>query len=618
MSSGFLKPISQKILSAANTFKTFPTTIGSALAFTIVTIIRINLDWQQQLPYNFLFNCLHWSLGLGAVFSLAAITASRSRHEGEKAFRIANIVSVAVIALTFLLLYYLSANYDSYVGSGYANVSGIAAARVSAAIFISMIAFIVLAAYPKEQSDFARSLFMTQKAFFIALLYGGVLMAGTSAVAGAFQALIYKEMSYKVYQYLGAIVGFFAFAIFIGYFPDFSKDKTDQKREIAQRQPRFVEILFEYIMIPIMFALTVVLLAWSAMKIFSGNEVVFEQLASISTSFAIGGIWLHMMVSDAESGMAKFYKKAYPFAALLILAFEAWALILQLSKYGLKDVEYMFTLLWIVAVISLVLLLIVNKKAHKIIAVAICAAAAFSVLPFVGYNELPVTWQAARLENLLTSQGMLQNGKITPAASTPDQSVRENITDAVLYLAYASDAKLPEWFDKDLANSDIFKQKLGFNQTVDGIDNQPDKYTSTNLILKTGAINISGYQWAIYPQQMIGDSSKGMTAGITGEAGDYTITWMPEQTNQLPQITVKLGDEIILQKDMGEYIDGILAKYPPQLAYVNATLDDMSVKFETSKVSVMIVFFNVGVNTDTQQNTRNYSFGINGIYLKEK
>jgi hypothetical protein len=41
---------------AANAFKRFPASIGSALAFAVVTIIRIHLDWSfQELLWQHIF-----------------------------------------------------------------------------------------------------------------------------------------------------------------------------------------------------------------------------------------------------------------------------------------------------------------------------------------------------------------------------------------------------------------------------------------------------------------------------------------------------------------------------------------------------------------------------------
>jgi len=613
----FKKSITQILTGAAKAFRTFPASIASALGFAVVTMIRIQLDWPQQAPYNFLFNCLHWSFALGAVFSLAAITYARSRYEGGKAFKLANAAGAAVVAVTFALLYMFSASHTNIYDTTYVTVSGIAASRVSVSMLVSMIAFIIFASSPREQSDFERSLFMTQKAFFIAAIYSLVIMAGTSAVARAFQALIYQDMSYKVFQYIGTIVGFLSFTIFAGYFPDFTKGKTDEKREAAQKQPRFVEILFEFIMVPIMLALTVVLFLWVGRTLLSGQKVPFEEVAGISTTFAVFGIWLHVMVTRLESGLARFYKRFYPFAAMLILAFEAWALAVQLGKYGMKDTEYFFILLWVVAAAAAVLLIAVKSKAHIFIALITCALAVFSVLPLAGYNALPVASQVSRLEKLLVSQNMLQDGKLVPAAAEPDKSVRESITDAVNYLAYAQDAKLPAWFDKKLSEGDTFRKELGFDQTWPETE-YPGKgeYSGTYLNLPSGPMDVRGYRWVVN----INNEGKGDSAAtVKGNRGTYTIRWTMSQQNGMPSIRVELDGKVILEQSMKQYTDRIAAKYPPGTqTSETGTLDDMTLKLETPEADLLLVFTNVQINVDNQQDTITYYINLGQIYMNEK
>ena len=147
------------------------------------------------------------------------------------------------------------------------------------------------------------------------------------------------------------------------------------------------------------------------------------------------------MVTHHEAKLAKWYRRCYPIAALIILAFEAWALFVQLSRWGLKVTEYSFIMIWIIAVVSALLLLIFRAKSHPAIAGLFCAVAVFSVLPMVGYHALPVTSQVNRLESLLLSQGILIGDTLIPAATVPELSVRESITDAVNFLAYAESAK---------------------------------------------------------------------------------------------------------------------------------------------------------------------------------
>lgn len=617
--NAFTRSVAQAFTGAIKAFSTFPVSIGSALCFAVVTIIRIQLEWPQQEPYNFLFNCLHWSFALGAIFSLAAITAAQSRYNTKNAFLLANALGVIAVVATFIFLYYFGGQEPVITGARYDYVSAIAVARVIAVMLISILSFIVLASYPAEKSDFARSMFMTHKAFFISLFYGMVIMGGASGVAGAFQALLYNDMSEKVYMYIATLTGFLVYTMFVGYFPDFRKDQEDPKREIAQKQPRFIEILFVYILIPIILAMTVVLLAWAIKTILEGmGESSFIRLSGIASSYALVGLWLHIMVTHNESGWAKFYRRVYPIAALVILAFEAWALVVQLKSSGLKTAEYSFSLLLILAASAAILLLIYNAKAHLPIVAITCALAIFAVLPVAGYYSLPVRAQIDRLENILTSQNILKDGELVPAQVEPEKDVRIDITDAVEFIAYAEGVKLPVWFDQDLAQSDVFQEKLGFEKTWPDFEpSEPGGYMGTFLYLPSEPIAISDYDWAVNPQNIYGKGDGSVL--IKGNRGDYKIYWLDTSKAGIPALRIKLDDAVILDRDMNEYIDKISEKYPPgQNEPREASLEDMSMKIETAELSVLIVFNNAEINVDPQNDVINYWIGLNSIYIKEK
>lgn len=619
----FKRAVSQIQKGAVKSFQTFPAAIANALAFSLVTIVRIHLDWPEQESYNFLFNCLHWAFALGAILSLAAITAAKSRIGDKKSFMTANVVGVLAAASAFLLLYAFGGTDPEFTGIRYKTISIIAASRVGVLMLISFLTFIVMAGYPKDQSDFAHSYFMTHKAFFIAILYGIVIMSGTSAVAGAIRALLYREMSSKVYMYIGTISGFLAFTIFLGYFPDFSKGNVDEHRAVAQKQPKFVEVLFQYIMVPIVLAMTVVLLLWAGKTIVGGMRADFIRLSSIATSFAVSGIWLHIMVTHNETAIAKFYKKVYPVAVLFILAFEAWAFVLQLQKYGLKTTEYFFIVVWVAALFAAILLIIKKSKAHIGIVAVVCSLAAITVLPFVGYNALPVTAQINRLENLLNNEGMLEDDKLIPAAAEPDKNVRESITDAVSFLAGTNEAKLPSWFDRDLQNSNTFKSKMGFEQIWpqpdDFYQGSPGFYMSTSLYREQVAVDVSNYNWAVSFQEYYEKNQEG---GITvkGKRGMYDIYWTYTPPDNLPDLKIMLNSRTIIEDDLNTYIDKIIEKYPPgnMESSQKVPLDDMSIKFETPEVEVMLVLRDLSISLDTREDRINYWINPDALYIREK
>ena len=608
--------ISNDFKGALKSFRTFPASLGCALAFAIITAIRIQLDWPQQEPFNFLFNCLHWAFALGAIFSLAAITAAQSRFDTAKMNLTANLLGIAVAAATFLGLYFLGGT--ALTGSRYYVVSALAATRVSVAMFVCFTAFIILAGYPKDRSDFTSSFFMTHKAFFIALLYGAVILAGTMGVARAIQALLYHNMSSKVYMYIGTFVGFLSYSIFVGYFPNFRRGADDERREIAQKQPRFIEILLGYILIPIVLALTVVLLLWAGKTILSGMQVPFVRLSVISASYTIVGLWLYALVSRYESGLAKFYRRVYPIASMVILVFEAWAVINQLRTSGLKLTEYIFILIWVLAAIGVVLLFLLKSKAHQIIALVACGLAVFSVLPAIGYHVLPVKAQVNRLQTLLVGQGILNDGKLAPAATKPNQDVRAAITDAVDYLANSPDAKLPAWFNEGLDKNEVFQAKLGFEKTWVQDKNaypEPGGYLGTYLTLPNAAVNISGYSWAVNLQDEFGKGQGQAT--VKGTRGTYQIYWTASNGG-IPSLQIFLDDRLILDKDLKSYIGDISKKYPPaQAGNTEAPLEDMSLQFKTPEADVLIVFSNIEISVDATNDTVTYWLVLKDIYFRE-
>ncbi len=614
--NAFTKSISQIFKGAVSSFRAYPVAMVSALAFAIVAMIRIQLDWPEQEAYNFLLNCLHFSLALGAVFGLTAITAAKSRLNSASSFRIANLTGATIVIFTFLLLYFFGGTDPSLDMMRIVRLTDIAQARTTVAMLVSLLTFIVLAEYPKDFPDFSRSFFMTHKAFFIALIYGGVMFAGGAGVAGAVEALLYRDMSEKVYMYIGTIAGFLAYAVFIGYFPDFGKNSTDPRRDGAQKQPRFIEILLEYIMSPLALALTAVLLIWSAKTFLTGEQVPFMRLSSIAAAFAVGGLWLHIMVTHGRSGIANFYRKVFPFAAIIILIFEAAALFVQVQKWGIKTDEYFFIIIWILTTAAMSLLIIMKDKSHVIVAALICGLAVFSVFPMLGYHVLPVELQVVRLEKLLIAGGMLKDDAIVPAASEPEKPVKEAITDAVNFLAHAEDAKLPFWFSERLNESTVFQKEFGFTQSWPDFDpdTQPGDYVGTYLSLPSGAIDISGYHWAVNMQG--GKETTPVT--IEGEKGVYKIYWGVAPGRDVPAIRIELDGRTIHEEHMNTYLDRILGKYPQgKMQSSQASLKDMSYSIEIPEANILLVFGSVSINTDTRTGRIDHWLDLRMLYISE-
>ena len=597
---------------AVKSFYRFPAAIASAIIISITAIVRITMEWEVQKTYNFLFDSIQISFVLSAIFSMATVTLDEIRSDKKKnGFLLANISGIMLGIISFLLLYFFGGRVSE---DKTVILTSIAMARASVAIFISAISFIYIISKEKSVDSFSDSFFITHKAFVISAIYGFVIMSGVSGVIGAFQALVYNDMDSKVYQYLGVAVGFLTYTMFLGYFPSFKQVENADEIKSIEEQPRFIFVLFGYILIPIITALTVVLLIWSARMILSGLDVSFNRLSGIASSYVTIGIWLHIMVSKHQTKIAEFYKRAYPFAGILILVFEAWALFVQLSKFGLKTAEYSFLMIWIFAIISVLLLIFLKDRAYRKIAITAVAVSIIWVLPIIGYQDITFNSQIKRLEKTLIYEGLLVNDNIIAADKEIEYVKRGEITDAVDFISYSEKLNTPNWFKKDLNDGKVFKDTFGFEKTY-GVYPDPLENSSTNLRLKTEVIDISDYSLSL---NMLAYEKMGTFETFEGKSGTYEIRWSNESTG-IPKITVKLNNSIIIEEDMAKYLSDLLIKYPPvQNRMTDVPFEDMNVILEGADISILLVFNNINAYFDKTQDRTDYYVNLHGIYLKYK
>nr|WP_300006259.1 DUF4153 domain-containing protein [Tissierella sp.] len=597
---------------AGRSFSRFPAAILSAIIISITAIVRIRVGWEAVDSYSLLLNSLQISFLLGAVFSMAAVALAEVRYSKQKSsFLIANISGLVVAIITFLLVYF----YGRIVGiDGVSQVSDIAMARVSSGVFISIVAFIYIVSKAKWVDSFSDAFFITHRAFIISAIYGFVIMIGTSGVVGAFQALVYRALNPSIYEYIGVIVGFLTYTIFLGYFPSFKPIENKEEVERIEEQPRFIYVLFEYILVPILMALTVVLLIWSLRVVLKGVDVSFNQLSGIASSYVIIGIWIHIMVANHHSKLAEFYKRAYPFAGILILIFEAWALFEQINKFGLKTAEYSFLMIWIFAMISVLLLIVLKDKSYRKIAIAAMVLAAIYVLPIVGYRDITFNSQVNRLEDILNDQGLLVDNKIQAKDGEIEYKKRGEITNSVDFIWSSQKKNTPAWFKGNLNDEEVFRDTFGFEKTYGVYDGNEGEYFSTNLNLKEGPIDISGYNLSlnIRPNEQNDTADK-----FEGKAGSYEINITNESTG-LPTVLVKLNGEEIIEENLSQYIEELLLKYPlEEREQIELPFEDMSKVLEDENIAILLVFSNININ-DQNKNKKEYYLDFQGIYVREK
>ncbi len=612
----FSQSITSVFSGSIKTFKRFPAVMAMAVAFTFIIFIKIESDRRGITGNVLLLDSLQWALALGATSSLAAITYVRTRSKPKMQFTLANLLGLIVAAIAFILLYFFSIKENPIVSGQ--SLTDISQSRIVIAIAISLIAFVSAAAYPKDQFDFSRSLFMAIKAFFVALIYGLVIGGGTAAIAGAIEALLFPSMSSTVYAYLSTLAGFLAFTIFVGYFPDFDPLENDPKKLTAGDQPRFIEILCEFILIPIMLAFTLVLLVWVIRILLPGDAPLVDILSGTIGSYAVASIFLHILVTHYDSKLARFYRQITPYALVVILAFAFVSLSRQIRMDGLNTEYYWFILIALFSLVSAVLLALKKQKAHVPMALLASILLLVSVLPLVGVAELPVRSQIRRLESILEDEGLLTNGTLTPATEEPSNEVRAKITNAVSFLAWSDIDDLPPWFNREMRDPDVFRRSFGFS--MQGYTETPGQdYISTSLMLPNLSLDISDYELIL----QLDGQGKGepdnavLTAEAVGTDGNYEFTWSA-RSSSIPDITLTLDGNEIYSNSLADYADQILEQYPLSLENRwTPTTEDMTYRIDTGDQSILLVFDTITINQAPGDDTLSYWFDLMLIFISE-
>lgn len=603
--NNFKEQIGENLKGAGKSIYRFPAAIVSAIVVSVATIIKISMAFETE-NYNFLLTSIQVSFLLATVSSMAFGVFREVSASKKKSFFLANILGPVIGIISLLLLYFFGGIASE---GGEVYLSNIAGARIGAGIFISIVAFIYIISKSKFVDSFSSSFFITHRAFTISALYGLVIMLGVSGVLGAFQALLYKEMSFKIYQYLGVLVGFLTFTIFLGYFPSLKKE-SEGEIEVIESQPRFIFILFEYILTPIMIALTGVLLVWSVRVILEGMDVSFNQLSGIASSYIIVGIWLHIMLGSHKTKLANFYKIAYPFAGVLILIFQAWALWDRIGKFGLKTAEYSFLILWIFAVVSILLLISLKEKAYRKIAVIASIISVVSVLPIIGYHDITFNSQVRRLEKILQEEELLIDGDIVSGNEEIEAIKKGKITGAVDFISFSEKKGRPEWFKRDLDNENVFKVTFGFAKTY-GV--YTEEGNSINIRLKDNVIDISDYSMSLNISEY---GEWGRVYEFETGKDNYEIL-VKDNFKEIPGINIKLNMKKIYEESMDRYIEELLDKYPiDENRVFQAPFEDMHITIELEEVSIHLVvdYFDIySYGTEDE----NYNIEFRGVFVKE-
>ncbi|MDD4238788.1 MAG: DUF4153 domain-containing protein [Desulfotomaculaceae bacterium] len=472
--SHFTEAISATTRGLFKAVSRFPLTVFCLGCATVLFWYMISLHkdpglFIQKLMFTFLLGAF---LGVAAQFSC-------ERFQRLQKMRLA----VYLISALLILGYYL-------ILLPVPSITYAVTARTLVAVFAMFCAFMWVPSF-RDKADFNNIALTHFKMAFTSVLYAAVLSAGCCSIIAAIDTLLFK-VNEDAYAYTLVFLWiFFATLYYLSLLPHFnSTDEGEQSyAQQAASCPRAFEVLISYIAVPLVSAFSLVLVAYLVKIIFT-LQWPSGQLGPMLLAYSAAGLLVFILASLLENRFTTAYRKVFPKALILMVLMQLISVYIRLDAYGVTESRYYVFLFGVFSLVCGVILSFKPVTKNGIIALLAAGFAIFSVLPPVDVFTVSRHSQITRLENMLVSEGVLVDGKISLKEDVTLE-LRLETTSILHYLERRDYLQYIDWLPAGFKpQNDQMKSTFGFEPAYDSKGDS--QYFSASLDMQK-PLMISGY-----------------------------------------------------------------------------------------------------------------------------
>lgn len=346
------------------------------------------------------------------------------------------------------------------------------------------------------KSDFNIVALIHTKAIFISFLYSGVLSAGISAIILSVDILLFKVNTDSYAYMLTFVWVLFAPIYYLSLLPKFGSDEsTDiEMMERSEKYPKFLEILVSYIAIPLITAYTLVLLVYFV-KILVTLNWPSGQVAPMVLIYSAVGLIVFVLSSLLDNRFTKWYRFIFPKVLIPVVIMQLVSVGIRLNAYGVTESRYYVALFGVFSIATALLLSFRPVSKNRFIALLAAGFAIVSIIPPVDAFTVSRNSQINRVETILSSEGILKDGKLTPKSAVSDVTKSET-TSILTYLDNRSSLKYITWLPEDFNLYEDMKTTVGFDLTWSNNPGENPTYFYASLDA-VKPLNISGYDISV-------------------------------------------------------------------------------------------------------------------------
>jgi hypothetical protein len=404
---------------AGETLKRFPQALLFSAAATVAMIVLISRDFKVDENFEVMRFAMATYIGMLLTISVALYT-ERFTFSGAKKY------AAWIFAIALVVFYYFS------VPNEVDEISGVRFMLFSVGLhlLVSFSPFLVRGE--------VNGMWQFNKSIFIRILtsglYSGVLYAGLALAMLAVDQLFDVKVEDKYYGYLWfTIAGIFNTWFFLSGVPKNLASLNDETS-----YPKGLKIFTMYVLLPLITIYMVILYAYAAKIVITGNWPV-GWVGYMVIAFAIFGILsfllIHPLRDDEANPWVKFYSRLFYFLLIVPIILLFTAIYKRINQYGITEERY-FVLVLAFWLSFIVLYFIATKgKNFRVIPVSLCIVVFLSAFGPWGAFNVSHNSQFKELTALLDSNHVLLNGKVDTSKSHDVSSKDyERIKDITQYL----------------------------------------------------------------------------------------------------------------------------------------------------------------------------------------
>lgn len=556
----------------------FPLTVLSLVGATILICYMISLNTSPSL---FVQKAM-FTLLVGAFLGMVAQFATERFAKLSKA-RLAVYGVSALLTLGYFMILWPAPEISAEIG-----------VRTFVAVFAMLCAVHWVPCY-KIKTDFNEVALVHFKSFFTSVLYSGVLSAGMAAIIATVDILLFN-VNDDAYPYMMTIVWvMFAPLYYLSLLPKFnSEEELDLERmQTARSYPKFLEILVSYISIPLVGTYSLVLMAYF-IKILVTLHWPSGQLGPMVLVYSAAGLIVFILASSLENRFSSLYIKIFPKVLIPVVIMQLISVGIRLNAYGITESRYYVALFGIFSIVVGVMLSLKPIAKNSYIALLAACFAIFSIIPPMDAFTVSRVSQINRVENILQTEGILSEGKLTPKADASKDTKIET-TNILSYLDSQSSLEYIKWLPEEFDLYQDMEKVFGFERTYPyGIERE-NQHFFANLDARE-PLNISGYDISVTVHSsrfMKNDSSE--LYPFTLEGVDYELS-IERLSNLESKISIVDGSgKELIGTELHEFIKGLAETEQGNQSKGAMSQEKMTLDISKNGYKLKVIFQNINI-----------------------